>query len=150
MNKETRYSRVTEQLKDLLVQTRDPVARMATMAALLHHKLDGFFWTGFYLLREGELIVGPYQGPLACQVLEKHRGVCWASIDGNNPVIVPDVHKFPGHITCDSRSRSEIAIPVRGSVNKVLAVLDVDSKIPDHFDQADASALERMVAMVYA
>ena len=150
MNKETRYSRVTEQLKDLLVQTRDPVARMATMAALLHHKLDGFFWTGFYLLREGELIVGPYQGPLACQVLEKHRGVCWASIDGNNPVIVPDVHKFPGHITCDSRSRSEIAIPVRGSGNKVLAVLDVDSKIPDHFDQADASALERMVAMVYA
>lgn len=150
MIKEKRYGRITEQLRGLFVQTTDPVARMATMAALLHHKMNGFFWTGFYLLREGELVVGPYQGPLACQVLKKHKGVCWSGIDGGEPVIVPDVNKFPGHIACDSRSKSELAVPVRDKDNNVLAVLDVDSKLPDHFDRSDATELEKMVALIYA
>jgi L-methionine (R)-S-oxide reductase len=110
--------------------------------------MEGFFWTGFYLLREGHLRVGPYQGPLACQELEKDRGVCWAGINENRTIIVPDVEKFPGHIACDSRSRSEIVVPLRDAGGRIIGVLDVDSRQPDHFDSSDARGLERIVSLV--
>jgi GAF domain-containing protein len=147
--KKGRYGRIYDQLEELLVKTADPVSRMATMASVLHHKMDGFFWTGFYLLRDGRLLVGPYQGPLACQELEKDKGVCWAGINENRTVIVPDVHEFPGHIACDSRSRSEIVIPLRDSENHVLGVLDVDSREPGHFDETDAAGLERITGLLF-
>jgi L-methionine (R)-S-oxide reductase len=148
--KRERYGRVTEQLQELFASTRDPMARMATAAALLHAKMSGFFWTGWYLLRDAELIVGPYQGSLACLVLPAHQGVCWAGIDGGEAVNVPDVHAFPGHIACDSRSRSEIVIPLRDASGNVIGVLDVDSERPAHFDEADREGLEAIAALIYS
>jgi len=110
--------------------------------------MEGFFWTGFYLLKDGKLLVGPYQGPVACQELEKNAGVCWAGINENKTMIVPDVEKFAGHIACDSRSRSEIVIPIRDKNGKITGVLDIDSKNLDHFDQTDAMGLERIVSLL--
>ncbi|NWF99784.1 MAG: GAF domain-containing protein [Thermoanaerobaculaceae bacterium] len=145
-----RYRRIGEQLASLLSKTKDPVARMATAAALLHAKMPGFSWTGFYLLRDGELTVGPYQGPLACLVLEPHRGVCWAAVDRGETVVVEDVHAFPGHIACDPRSRSEIVVPLRRPDGRVVGVLDIDSYHPAHFDAADREGLEAIVAQLLA
>lgn len=121
---------------------------MATVAAVLHHKMDGFFWTGFYLLNDGTLLVGPYQGPVACQVLDKDRGVCWTGINQEKTILVPDVDQFPGHIACDSRSRSEIVVPVRNKDGQIFAVLDVDSKYLDNFDETDAACLEKIVRLI--
>jgi GAF domain-containing protein len=133
-----------------MAKTADPDARMATIVALLHHKMNYFFWTGFYFLKEGELTVKTYQGPLACQVLKKHIGVCWAGIDRQTTIVVPDVEKFPGHIACDSRSRSEIVIPVRNPGGTIFGVLDVDSKETDSFDHTDAEWLEKIVGLIYS
>jgi GAF domain-containing protein len=145
--KRDRYGRIYEQLKGLLAECDDPTARMATVVAVLHHKMPCFFWTGFYLLKDGRLIVGPYQGPVACQELEKDKGVCWAGVNRKEPVIVPDVEKFPGHIACDSRSRSEIVIPLMDG-DAVLGVLDVDSKALNTFDEADAEGLGKIVKLL--
>ncbi len=146
--KRNRYQRLYVQLQGLLGKTADPVARMATVVALLYHKMGTFFWCGFYRLLDGELTVGPYQGPLACQVLEKGRGVCWAALEGRRTLIVPDVEKFPGHIACDSRSRSEIVVPLVDGAGKVWAVLDVDSEQPGAFDGIDGDGLERIVSLL--
>ncbi len=143
-----RYERIYEQLSGLLTSTEDIISRMATVAAVLHHKMDGFFWTGFYLLSDGQLIVGPYQGPVACQVLVRDTGVCWTGINKQKTVIVPDVEKFPGHIPCDSRSRSEIVIPVRNKDGQIIGVLDVDSSNLDQFDETDAAGLEKIVGLI--
>lgn len=148
--KEGRYSRIYVQLSELLTKTRNPEARMATIVAVLHHKMDYFFWTGFYILTDGELIVRTYQGPVACQVLEKNKGVCWAGINSGKTIIVPDVHQFPGHIACDSRSNSEIVVPVKGEDGQIIGVLDVDSKNYSAFGEVDAHWLEKIVALIYA
>ena len=145
-----RYERIVKQLRELFADTDDPTARMATAAAVLQAKMPGFFWTGFYLLRDGALTVGPYQGSLACLVLPPHAGVCWAAIDRTEPVIVPDVHEFPGHVACDSRSRSEIVVPLRGRDGRVAGVLDVDSTRLGHFDEADREGLEAVAALIFA
>ena len=121
---------------------------MATIVAVLHHKMDYFFWTGFYLLDDGELIVGPYQGSLACIKLKKDTGVCWAGINKGETIIVPDVHEFPGHIACDSKSKSEIVVPLRDNKGKIIGVLDVDSKDYDSFDEADKEGLERICTLI--
>jgi L-methionine (R)-S-oxide reductase len=147
--KGARYQRLYEQLVPLMQKCTDPDARMATISALLHHKMDGFFWTGFYLLKEGQLIVKTYQGPLACQVLEPHKGVCWAGIDLGKTQVVPDVHLFPGHIACDSRSNSEIVVPVRNNQGLIVGVLDIDSEMLNTFDETDAFHLEKIVNLVY-
>lgn len=147
--KRQRYERITAQLEERFADTPDPTARMATAAALLHHKMAGFLWTGFYLLRDGDLTVGPYQGPLACLVLARHVGVCWAGIDRGETIVVPDVHAFPGHIACDSRSVSEVVVPLYDASGRIIGVLDVDSTRPAHFDDIDAEHLERIAAMIY-
>lgn len=147
--KRSRYERVEAQLADLFRTTRNPGARMATAAAVLHAKLPGFLWTGWYLLDGDDLVVGPYQGPLACLVLARHTGVCWAGVDRGETVIVPDVHAFPGHIACDSRSNSEIVVPLRDAAGAVVGVLDVDSTKPAHFDRVDGEMLERIVALIH-
>ena len=144
----SRYERILEQLAGLLVKTNDAQARMATVSALLYHKFDYFFWCGFYRLLEGELTVGPYQGPLACQVLALGRGVCWEAVRRGETVIVPDVRQFPGHIACDSRSLSEIVVPVRDGNGAVVAVLDVDSDRAGQFDDADAAGLQGIVELL--
>ncbi len=143
--KEGRYSRIYSQLVDLLKDKPNLNARMATIVAVLHHKMNYFFWTGFYLLDEGELIVGPYQGSLACIKLKKNTGVCWASVNLGQTVIVADVHEFPGHIACDSRSNSEIVVPLTDKSGKIIGVLDVDSKEFGSFDEVDAEWLEKII-----
>lgn len=146
--KQGRYERVLEQLTQLLQKSDDRTAHMATVVAVLHHKMPHFFWTGFYLLKDQDLVVGPYQGPVACQVLERGAGVCWAGVERNETVRVPDVEQFPGHIACDSRSKSEIVVPVRDGQGSVIGVLDVDSDKLDAFDDADAAGLERIIALL--
>ncbi len=147
--KSSRYTRLEKQIADLFGKNKDLDARMATINAVLYHKMDGFFWVGFYLLKDGHLIVGPYQGPLACLELEKHKGVCWAGINQNQTIIVPDVRQFPGHIACDSRSKSEIVVPLRNHENKVIGVLDIDSSLLSNFDNTDAVHLENIVKKLY-
>lgn len=122
---------------------------MATIVAVLHNKMDYFFWTGFYMVRKGEMTVSLYQGPLACQVLEKNKGVCWAGYNRKETIVVEDVHKFPGHIACDSRSRSEIVVPFKNRNGEVSGVLDVDSKELASFDPVDAEWLEKILTLVY-
>ncbi len=146
--KENRFKRVIIQIEELVQKTTDPLARMSTIVAILHHKFDYFFWTGFYQLINGELTVCCYQGNIACLILEKNKGVCWAAIDEKKIQIVPDVHKFPGHIACDSRSASEIVIPVYKN-EQIVAVLDVDSKELDSFDEIDAKYLEKILSLIY-
>lgn len=148
--KEGRYSRIYKQLKDLLARTEDPLARMASICAVLHHKMDYFFWTGFYLLKEDRLVVGPYQGPVACQELEKDRGVCWAAVNRAAPVLVEDVHAFPGHISCDTRSQSEITLPVFNPEGKIVAVFDVDSSSKASFSEVDQKALSEIMALIFS
>ncbi|MEE4177699.1 MAG: GAF domain-containing protein [Bacteroides sp.] len=146
--KDGRYQRLYEQLQGLLAKPGNRLSRMATLAALLSHKMDHFFWTGFYLLDEGKLIVGPYQGPVACQLLAKDTGVCWAGINQGQSIIVPDVHQFPGHIACDSRSNSEIVVPVYRADGTIEGVLDVDSRDFNAFDETDRIWLEKMVSLL--
>jgi len=121
---------------------------MATIVAVLHNKMEYFYWTGFYMLIDGELTVRTYQGPLACQVLKKHTGVCWAGIDRGEVVVVQDVNQFPGHIACDSASNSEIVIPLRDKSGKITGILDVDSKSLNSFDEIDARWLEKIVSLI--
>lgn len=146
--KEGRFSRIYEQLQDLLKATSNKNAQMATIVAVLHHKMDYFFWTGFYLLDQGELTVRTYQGPVACQVLKKNTGVCWEGINRKQTIVVPDVHQFPGHIACDSRSNSEIVVPLFDQAGEVIGVLDVDSKDYGSFDETDAAWLEKIVKLI--
>lgn len=143
-----RYGRIADQLAELFAKTDDPIARMATCAAVLHHKMPHFFWTGFYRLQGGDLVVGPYQGPVACSVLKAPEGVCWAGVTRAETVLVPDVEAFPGHVPCDSRSRSEIVVPVRDAAGEVVGVLDVDSTDPDAFSDVDRAGLERIVGLL--
>ena len=147
--KEKRYQRVLTQLESLLTKTDQPIPRMATIAAVLHHKMDHFFWTGFYLLVDGELMVGPYQGAVACQILKKNTGVCWSAILKNEVEIVPDVHQFPGHIACDSRSNSEIVVPLIDQSGAILGCLDIDSQEYNNFDDIDKIYLTRISHLVY-
>ena len=147
--KSSRYTRLEKQIAELFMKTRDLDSRMATINAVLYHKMDGFFWVGFYLLKEGHLMVGPYQGPLACLELEKDKGVCWAGIRKDQTIVVPDVHQFPGHIACDSRSKSEIVVPVKNPDNKVIGVLDIDSSLLSNFDNTDVVHLENIVKKLF-
>jgi len=120
---------------------------MATLCAVLHAKMQHHFWTGFYFVKnEGELHVGPYQGPVACQIL-KEQGVCLHAVRGKEAVVVPDVEAFPDHIACDSRSRSEIVIPLLKDGN-VFAVLDIDSSELNGFSKADIEPLTKILGLL--
>ncbi len=143
-----RYDRIHAQLEDL-VEGKSPnlAAAMATMCAVLHAKMPHHSWTGFYLAAgEDELTVGPYQGPVACQVL-RGGGVCLHCARTRQPVIVADVEQFPGHISCDPRSRSEIAVPVIGE-DRVVAVLDIDSADYAQFDDDDVAPLVKILNLL--
>ncbi len=147
--KEGRYSRIYKQLNELVLKSNNQSARMATIVAVLHHKMEYFFWTGFYLLDEGKMTVNIYQGPVACQILEKDKGVCWAAFNKQEPVIVEDVHAFPGHIACDSRSNSEIVIPFKNKTGEIIGVLDVDSSEKAAFSEVDARWLEKILDLAH-
>jgi len=148
MEKSKRYQHIYTQFQELMLKSDDVDARMCSIAAVLHHKMDKFFWTGFYCLQHGKLIVKTYQGPVACMELRENTGVCWAGINSKNTIIVEDVEKFPGHIACDSRSKSEIVVPLFDKNSHVIGVLDVDSKELAAFDAVDAIWLEKIVALL--
>ncbi len=140
-----RFLRIRDQLLELVARTDDPVAHRATAAALLHHKIPGVSWTGFYMLRGDVLVVDAYQGPVACLVLPAHTGVCWAALDRRETVVVEDVDAFPGHIACDPRSRSEIVVPILAPGGEPVGVLDVDSHRPARFGEAERAGYEAVV-----
>jgi len=145
---EKHWQRLLSQLKELISSNCDDIAKRATAAALLHHKVPGVSWTGFYTLRGGELLVEVYQGPLACIRLAPHQGVCWAAIDREATVIVPDVADFEGHVPCDSRTRSEIVLPLRNREGKIIGVLDVDSHRAAHFTPSHAAGYEAVIRLL--
>jgi len=144
------YEQVSQAIEATLEGETDLLAAMATVVCLLHHAFDTYFWTGFYRRMGPErLLVGPYQGTLGCLEITFDRGVCGACARSGQTVIVPDVHQFPGHIACDSRSQSEIVIPLRDASGAVVGVLDVDSDKPDSFNEVDREELEPIVAMIF-
>lgn len=140
------YAELESHIDAVLEGVRDEIAEMATVSALIHHAF-GHLWTGFYRVVEPgkRLLVGPYQGTLGCLEIAFGSGVCGTAAAERRSVVVPDVNTFPGHITCDARSRSEIVVPVSGPDGGLIAVLDIDSEEPDTFDDSDREALERMV-----
>lgn len=140
------YQSLIPQIKGLLEGEPDIVANMANIAAALKEQF-GWLWIGFYVVKGDELVLGPFQGPVACTRIQKGRGVCGASWQQGKTLIVPDVEKFPGHIACSSLSRSEIVLPVIKN-NEVVAVLDADSELPDQFDTTDQQYLEAIIALV--
>ncbi len=146
------YARVGLEIAAVLDGEPDRLARMATVCAMLATAFPRFFWTGFYRLDPptGELVAGPYQGTLGCLRIRIGQGVCGAAAARRETVIVPDVDAFDGHIACDSRSRSEIVVPVFDSAGALIAVLDVDSETPAAFDGDDAAGLEAIVRRVFA
>lgn len=145
-DKETLYKELLPQAKSLLEGETDDVARMANLAALLHGAF-GFWWTGFYRVVGDELVLGPFQGPVACMHIPFGKGVCGTAWKRNETVVVPDVEEFPGHIACSSESRSEIVVPVRRD-GRVVAVLDIDSRETGTFDEIDSACLAAFVEIL--
>lgn len=143
------YRELAAQVRALFEGERDGLANAANFSALLNQTLPGLNWVGFYLRRESELVLGPFQGKVACVRIPIGRGVCGAAAERRKTVVVPDVHAFPGHIACDAASRSEIVVPLlRGS--ELVGVLDLDSPLPSRFDDDDARGLEALVEILLA
>lgn len=152
-DKAERYAEVESEILAVLDGEPNRTARMATVASMLADAFPTFFWTGFYVAdpdRRGELVVGPYQGTLGCLRIPFGRGVCGAAAQTRQTQVVEDVHAFPGHIACDSRSASEIVVPVFDGSGALIAVFDVDATEKAAFDSTDAEALERLMSRVFA
>ncbi len=145
--KEEQYQSLLPQIKGLLSGEEDLVANLANVTAALKEQF-AWLWVGFYLVKNDELVLGPFQGPVACTRIPKGKGVCGSSWAKAKPLIVPDVEKFPGHITCSSLSKSEIVIPIVGN-NEVLGVLDIDSENLNEFDTTDQKYLEEIVSLLH-
>ncbi len=141
------YDEIVPQIEALLVGETDLIANLANITAVLK-EVFGFFWVGFYLKKEGQLVLGPFQGPLACTRINFDQGVCGHSYTLRETVIVPDVDEFPGHIACASASRSEIVVPVFDRAGEIAGVLDVDSDKQDDFTVTDADGLGRIVKIL--
>jgi len=144
--KESQYQSLLPQVEALIAYESDLVANLANAVAALKEQF-GWFWVGFYLVKDGELVLAPFQGPVACTRIKKGKGVCGASWEQQKTLIVPDVDKFPGHIACSSLSKSEIVVPVIRN-GEVIGVLDVDSDDYDQFDETDQRYLEQLVALI--
>ncbi|MBC6492455.1 GAF domain-containing protein [Flavihumibacter stibioxidans] len=144
--REEQYQSLIPQIKGLLEGETDLVANLANIAAALKEQF-GWFWVGFYLVKNDELVLGPFQGPVACTRIRKGRGVCGSSWQQASTLIVPDVEKFPGHIACSSLSKSEIVVPLFHN-GEVTGVLDVDSDELNQFDETDRKYLEQIVALI--
>ncbi len=145
-NKEELYREVLPQIEAVVSGETDTTANMANTAAVLHEAF-GFWWTGFYIVRGQELVLGPFQGPVACTRIQKGKGVCGTAWARAETVVVPDVHKFEGHIACSSESNSEIVVPLINN-GEVWAVLDIDSRKFNTFDEADKEYLEKIADMI--
>ncbi|RSC22103.1 MULTISPECIES: GAF domain-containing protein [Acinetobacter] len=145
-NKAEQYQSLIPQLQAIVADESDVIANLANICAALKQQFN-WFWIGFYLVKDNELVLGPFQGPIACTRIAKGRGVCGTAWQQQNVMIVPDVEQFPGHIACSSDSKSEIVLPVMKQ-NKCVAVLDIDSDALDSFDEVDAEYLKQIVAIV--
>lgn len=144
--KKEMYATLLPQIKALVEGESNRVANLANVAAALKQTF-GFFWVGFYLVEDGELVLGPFQGPIACTRIRYGRGVCGTAWKEGKTLVVPDVDKFPGHIACSSASRSEIVVPIYNKEKEVVGVLDIDSDRMAEFDETDREWLERIVAV---
>lgn len=145
-SKEEKYLSLIPQIKGLLEGESDVIANLANISAALKEQF-GWLWVGFYLLKNDELVLGPFQGPVACTRIRKGRGVCGTSWEQMNTIIVPDVEKFPGHIACSSLSKSEIVLPIISGGN-FLGVLDVDSESLGDFDELDERFLKEIIGIL--
>lgn len=146
MEKRDKYEMLYRQLESLLEGETDEIANMANTAALIHETF-GFWWTGFYIVKDGQLVLGPFQGPVACTRIPYGKGVCGTAWEQGGSIVVPDVELFPGHIACSSLSRSEIVVPLIKD-GEVVAVLDIDSKELACFDDSDRIWLEKIAALL--
>jgi len=146
--KEEKYQELIPQLEAVVSCETDVIANMANMASMLHETF-GFWWTGFYRVVDGMLVLGPFQGPLACTRIRKGKGVCGTAWASGETVVVSDVEQFPGHIACSSESRSEIVVPVFKD-STIVAVLDIDSRELSTFDETDRKYLEKAVALLFS
>lgn len=147
MSKAKKYQELYRQIESIVSGETDQIANMANTAALIHETF-GFWWTGFYLVEGDELILGPYQGPLACLRIAYGRGVCGTAWKENRTIVVPDVEEFPGHIACSSESKSEIVVPLHTN-DEITGVLDIDSEKLATFDNIDALWLERIAELIH-
>jgi GAF domain-containing protein len=147
LNKPELYRQLAEQLRSLLEGETDPIANAANAAALLYHSLPEVNWAGFYYLRGDELVLGPFQGRPACVRIPLGKGVCGTAARDRKTLVVPDVEKFPGHIACDSASKSEIVVPLLQNA-RLLGVLDIDSPLLNRFDEIDRTGLEKFVEIL--
>ena len=147
MGKIEQYEQLTRQISSLVEGETDAVAVMSNVAAAIHHAM-GFWWTGFYRVAGDELVLGPFQGLVACMHIPFGKGVCGTAWKQTKTIIVPDVEQFPGHIACSSESRSEIVVPLFGSDRTVVAVLDIDSEKLNTFDETDRRYLEKICTMI--
>ncbi len=143
------YASLAQQLTGLLEGERDMIANAANMSALINQFLPSLNWAGFYFMRGGELVLGPFQGKTACVRIAVGRGVCGTAVERRESIVVPDVHAFPGHIACDSASRSELVVPLIKD-GRVLGVLDLDSPNPNRFDDEDREGCETLVRIFLA
>ena len=149
MDKNATYQLLSRQVESLLQDEENTVGQLANAAALIHETI-GAWWTGFYLVRDGELQLGPFQGPVACYRIAEGRGVCGTAWQQDRTIVVPDVEQFPGHIACSSLSRSEIVIPLHDPAGNVAGVLDIDSRELAAFDEEDARGLETVARVIEA
>lgn len=145
LEKSQLYEEALTKLRALLDSERDPVVIMASVSSVLHTTMPHYFWTGFYRVAGEELVIGPYQGTPGCLRIGKGKGGCGTAWERGETIIVEDVHAFPGHIACDSRSKSEIVVPWKNDEGEVIAVLDVDSTLPAAFDEVDAEGLSTIL-----
>jgi len=150
MTKTERYELLLKQVKTLIEGETNETAVLANVSSAMATMFPEWLWTGFYLVRDGELLVGPFQGPVACYHIKKGRGVCGSSWEREETIVVPDVEEFPGHIACSSLSRSEIVVPIFNKLNEVVGVLDVDSPELKTFDDTDKSFMEKIVEIISA
>lgn len=144
------YRQAQQELIAILAGETHPILKMATINCVLREHFPYYFWTGFYLVHNGELVVGPYQGTLGCLHIPFGKGVCGTAAATRQTIVVPDVRQFPGHIACDSRSRSEIVVPVLDAAGRLIAVFDVDSTDLSSFDDVDRTFLEEIIAQHFA
>lgn len=146
--KESTYKTLVAQIGSLIEGEKNETAVLANVSAAMASSFPNWLWTGFYLVRDGELLVGPFQGPVACYHIKKGRGVCGSSWEREETIVVPDVEEFPGHIACSSLSRSEIVVPIFNKNREVMGVLDVDSPELNTFDELDKFYMEQIVAKI--
>jgi len=147
LSKEGKYKILVPQIRSLIEGETNLTTNLAQICAALKYSMDGFFWVGFYLRRGDELILGPFQGPIACSRIKIPNGVCGAAAERKETIMIPDVNQFPGHIACSTLSKSEIVTPIFNNT-EVIGVLDIDSDVYDNFDEIDKIYLEQISAIV--